>query len=144
MTRYKGRQKHCVLTASRLRKVLSYDRTTGIFRWRVSTSGIRAGTVAGCARGRKPAAIGVDKKVYRANRLAWLYITGKWPKLEISYVNGDPSDNRWVNLREATSSQRRAKSRTTNKLGLKGVSGTKSGKYVAAIKVDRKKVSRNV
>ena len=139
MTHYKGSQKRCMLTTNRLRKVLNYSPATGVFRWRVSKPGTRARKVAGCARSRRPASIGVDEKVYRANRLVWLYITGKWPKLEISYINGDPSDNRWVNLREATPSQRRAKSRTTNKLGIKGVSGTKSGKYVASIKVDGKK-----
>jgi hypothetical protein len=36
------------LTASRLRKLLSYDKTTGLFRWLVRTSNrIRIGGIAG-------------------------------------------------------------------------------------------------
>jgi HNH endonuclease len=34
-------------------------------------------------------------------------MTGKWPNSEISYLNGKPSDTRWANLREATSSPNR-------------------------------------
>jgi hypothetical protein len=40
--------------------------------------------------------IWVDGKIYRATRLAWLYMTGKWPKLEIGYINRKTSDTRWV------------------------------------------------
>ena len=62
-------------------------------------------------------------------------MTGKWPKLEIGYINRNTSDTRWANLREMTPSQRRATARTTNKFGAKGVWITKSGKYVASIRV---------
>jgi hypothetical protein len=44
-----------------------------------------------------------------ASRLAWLHMTGKWPNSEISYINGKPSDTRWANLREVTSSQNRSR-----------------------------------
>ena len=77
----------------------------------------------------------VDGKHYRANRLAWLYMTGKWPKLEIGYINRNISDTRWANLRAMTPSQRGATSRRRNKHGVRGIWITKSGKYVARIKV---------
>lgn len=32
-------------------------------------------------------------------------MTGKWPKEEIDHKDRDPSNDRWCNLREATSSQ---------------------------------------
>ena len=67
-------------------------------------------------------------------RLAWLYVTGKWPVPEINYINGDRTDIRWANLREATRSQNRASSRSKNKLGARGISLSKSGRYVAQIK----------
>ena len=97
-----------MLTANRLRKVLSYAPATGIFRWKVSAS-TRApvGTIAGAKNGRGYRQIRIDGRPYSASRLAWLHMTGKWPNSEISYLNGKPSDTRWANLREAASSPNR-------------------------------------
>ena len=139
MTRYKSRQKRTVLTAIRLRKVLNYDPATGIFRWRITRPGVRPGIPAGC-RGRKGFhQIRIDRTLYQSGRLAWLYKTGKWPKLVLGCINGNRADIRWANLREMTPAQRRATARTTNKLGVKGVWKTESGRYVAQIKVAGKK-----
>jgi hypothetical protein len=66
-------------------------------------------------------------------------MTGKWPKLEIGYINHNAADTRWVNLRAMTPSQRGATSRRRNKLGVRGVWIAKSGKYVAHIRVAGKK-----
>ena len=143
MTRYKGRQsaKAKTLSANRLRKLLNYAPATGVFRWRVRRGGPK--TVGGVAGSIHPPKgyrqICIDGKLYRANRLAWLYMTGKWPKLEIGYINHNTSDTRWANLRAMTPSQRGATTRTRNKLGARGVWITKSGKYVARIKVAGKK-----
>ena len=65
------------------------------------------GTVAGAKNGRGYRQIRFDGRPYSASRLAWLYMTGKWPNFEISYLNGKPSDTRWANLRKATSSSNR-------------------------------------
>ena len=141
MTRHKGRQtaKAKTLSAKRLRKLLTYAPTTGVFRWRVR-KGPNGRGVAGCIhRPKGYRVICIDGKMYRANRLAWLYMTGKWSKLEIGYINHKTSDARWANLRAMTPSQRGATSRTRNKLGVRGVWITKSGKYVARIKVAGKK-----
>jgi HNH endonuclease len=110
---YRASGKICwlpMLTANRLRKVLSYAPATGIFRWKVSAS-TRApvGTIAGAKNGRGYRQIRIDGRPYSASRLAWLYMTGKWPNSEISYINGKPSDTRWANLREAPSSQNRSR-----------------------------------
>jgi hypothetical protein len=129
-----------MLTANRLRKLLNYNPGTGVFRWRVRKGRPNIRGVAGCIHPPKGyREICIDGKIYRANRLAWLYMTGKWPKLEIGYINHKTSDNRWANLRAMTPSQRGATSRTRNKLGVRGVWITKSGKYVARIKVAGKK-----
>ena len=140
MPRYKGRRsaKAKTLSANRLRKLLNYAPATGVFRWRVR--GPNVGTVAGTIHPPKGyRQICIDGKIYRANRLAWLYMTGKWPKLEIGYINHTTSDTRWANLRAMTPSQRGATSRRRNKLGVRGVWITKSGKYAASIKVAGKK-----
>ena len=40
-----------------------------------------------------------------AHRLAWLFHYGEWPENHIDHINGDRSDNRICNLREATVKQ---------------------------------------
>jgi hypothetical protein len=51
-------------------------------------------------------------------------MTGSWPKEQIDHINGDPLDNRWSNLREATQSQNNWNTRLSrnNTSGYKGVS----------------------
>ena len=105
-----------MLSARRLRKVLSYAPTTGIFRWKVSASSrAPVGAIAGAKNGRGYHQIRISCRPYSASRLAWLYMTGKWPNSEISYINGKPSDTRWANLREATSSQNRSRPKRNSK-----------------------------
>jgi len=97
-----------MLTANRLRKVLNYAPTTGIFRWKVSVSSrAPVGAIAGAKNGRGYHQIRIGGRPYSASRLAWLYMTGRWPNSEISYINGKPSDTRWANLQEATPSPNR-------------------------------------
>lgn len=42
---------------------------------------------------------------YYSSRLAWLYMTGSWPKDQIDHINRIKDDDRWENLREANQSQ---------------------------------------
>lgn len=41
---------------------------------------------------------------YKAHRVVFALIEGRWPTDEIDHINGDPSDNRFANLREASRS----------------------------------------
>jgi hypothetical protein len=62
-------------------------------------------------------------------------MTGDCPK-EVDHINGDPTDNRWSNLREATPQQNKFNRGTckSNKSGFKGVSRHKqNGNWVAEI-----------
>jgi|SRR5262249_13953776 len=89
-----------LVTAERLREVLSYDPETGTFTWRVSGGGRRTSGVAGHhdRAWKGYVCIAVDGRKYRAQRLAFLYMTGDWPPAQIDHINGDTSDNRWANL----------------------------------------------
>lgn len=90
------------LTAARLREVLVYDQDTGVFTFRVTRGPMKAGDQAGYVRPDKRVSIHVDSYLYRAHRLAWLYMTGEWPVGEIDHLNANPTDNRWSNLRDVS------------------------------------------
>lgn len=127
------------LTAERLRELLTYDPENGVFTRRVSRRGRAAGEVAGCMHSVGYFYVGVDRIKYPAHRLAWLYMTGAWPKEEVDHINGVRSDNRWSNLREATKSQnmqnqRRAVRGTSQYLGVCAL----GKKWRASIQVDKK------
>jgi hypothetical protein len=138
MTRRSDKQ--AVLTAGRLRSLLDYEAATGKFRWRVRKAALKPGALAGSVGRKGYYQICIDRRFYHAGRLAWLYKTSKWPKHEIDYINRDRSDIRWINLREVTPSQRRAKARITNRLGARGVWLLPHGKYAARITVNGKKI----
>lgn len=60
---------------------------------------------------------------FRAHRIVWAMTTGSWPKEQIDHINGDKTDNRFANLREATDLQNRRNMKRphTNKSGVCGV-----------------------
>ena len=122
-----------MLTLARLLEVLHYDPQTGFFTWTTNLNGhARTGRKAGWNQ-YSYIKIQIDGKSYPAHRLAWLYMTGEWPTHEIDHINGDPSDNRWSNLREATHQQNmcnRTRLNRRNKSGVQGVYlSKKTGKY---------------
>lgn len=93
------------LTAARLREVLHYDPLTGVFTWRVSpTNSVRIGSVAGCMLRKGYISIRIDGKMYLAQRLAVLYMTGAFPAGECDHRNGARADNKWANLRDVSKS----------------------------------------
>jgi hypothetical protein len=115
------------LTAETLRDLVSYDSATGEFRWRIRRSqSVRAGDRVGYP----VASTGgywmteICGKAYLLHRLAWLYISGNWPKDQIDHINGVRTDNRLANLREATHAGncRNSKTRSDNRSGFRGVS----------------------
>ena len=113
-----------MLTQARLKELLRYDQETGIFTRLVRTaSWVKVGDTAGCQHNCGYLKIGVSGKEYLAHRLAWLYMTGRWPSEEIDHRNGMREDNRWLNLREATTSEnaQNLAVRSNNKSGLTGV-----------------------
>jgi hypothetical protein len=113
------------LTAERLRDVLCYDPDTGVFTTRVCRGNAIPGMVVGTRRKGGYIVIGVDDRLYLAHRLAWLYVIGSWPALALDHIDGNTSNNRFSNLREATQGEnaqnKRAALSNNRSSGLLGV-----------------------
>jgi len=91
-----------MLTAERLRQLISYNKSTGVMRWRERTSNrIRVGSEAGSKRADGFRKIVIGGKSYLANRLAVLHVTGAMPANDVTFRNGNRADSRWRNLRLA-------------------------------------------
>ena len=84
----------------------------------------------------------IDRKGYRAGRLAFLYMKGAWPEQEVDHIDTDKKNDRWSNLRLVTRIQNLGNKRTykSNKLGVKGVFlRPDNGMYHAQIQHEGKK-----
>lgn len=139
-----------MLDASRLRSILHYNPETGVMVWlkpspyHAEKAGQLAGspTPSGC--GKAYVNISIDGKKHKRSRLAWLYMTGEQPSLQIDHINGDSLDDRWSNLRQATATQnawnhhKRAK-RSDLPMGVRV--NASSGRFAARIAVNKAMMS---
>lgn len=120
---------------------LSYDPILGVLRWRVSRGRVVAGQIAGTVRSdRGYCQIRIDGRIFYAHRLAWVIATGAdIPNgKEVDHKDGNPSNNRWSNLRLATPQQNKRNMRSSqrNTSGTAGVTFRRNrGKWQAQISV---------
>lgn len=145
------------ITPEYIKKILAYDPRTGEFVWlkrelRVGFERLDkgwnkrfAGRPVKFRRHRHGhGQIGIHCKNYMLHRVAWAHYYGEWPKGNLDHINGDPSDNRICNLREATQSQNmmNATIRSDSSSGVKGVSWSKKEKrWYAYINKNKKMLS---
>jgi hypothetical protein len=132
------------ISAERLRELLEYSPDTGEFRWKVKskTRWVRPGAIAGCVDHHGYRRIVVAGHRYAAHRLAWFYVHGRWPSEQIDHINGDGTDNRICNLREASHAENQQYKGATKRssTGLKGAYRRSKGRcgFSAAISVNGK------
>ncbi len=110
------------LSIARLKEVLAYDPETGLFVW---LSGGRAGRQAGTVNADGYVQIKIDGRFFYAHRLALFYTKGTEPVNEVDHRNGARSDNRLLNLRDATrvfNSENVQRAHKDSRSGLLGVS----------------------
>ena len=63
------------------------------------------GSVAGSKRKDGYSLIQINRVKYLFHRLVFLYMTGEFPEEEVDHIDGEPSNNSWVNLRAASHSE---------------------------------------
>lgn len=133
-----------MLTQERLKKLLRYSPVVGVFERRVG-NGSRARPfrwkLAGTVHPDGYVYISLEGVLYKAHRLAWLYVFGEIPNGDLDHKDGDRSNNAISNLRLATQHQNMWNSQKlkSNSSGVKGVSFDKSsGKWVGRIKAQGK------
>lgn len=115
---------------------LGYDPETGVLTWKVHLRGgsAKVGNVAGKTSVDGYRIIKINQRQYPAHRLAWLLTTGRWPVADIDHIDGNKSNNRLSNLREASRSQN-----NWNTIPVRGYSwDQESRKFKSKICVDRR------
>lgn len=107
----------------KLRESLSYDPTTGILTRLKNFGQWRAGSIAGTLNEYGYIQIYFLGKIYKAHRLAWAIQFGYFPLNDLDHIDGNRSNNKLENLREATRSEnlQNTKPRINNTSGFKGV-----------------------
>jgi len=118
----------------RLKKLFKYREDGQLIRISFTDNHVPIGEPAGTKTKDGYISIGVDKKIYRAHRLIWLYHNGSLPKY-IDHINGIRDDNRIENLQAVTQSQNtmKGKTRLCNTSGFRGVSFRKDRNHWIAI-----------
>jgi hypothetical protein len=126
------------LTFALAKEFFHYCPTTGELRWLKSRNNrCRVGERAGTLNVNGVWQLCFDHKTYFQHRIAWLYMTGDWPKQVIDHIDGDPSNNRWANLRDVSQSVNRQnlkRAAANNVSGLLGVFPL-YGKWYCSIKL---------
>lgn len=120
-----------MITQETIKERLHYDANTGLFRWRYSVvGGVQPWEEAGTLEKDGYIRIRVKGKSYLAHRLAWLYVTGEFPKKQIDHLNRVRDDNRIENLRDVSQSVNKQNNSgyATNTSGHAGVCWDKSMK----------------
>lgn len=131
-----------------LKDVLDYNPETGILVWckRNPRDGLDpgyidrwnaryAGLTAGYINEQGYHCVTVQRIKCRACRLIFVYMTGKQPDGEVDHINGNPSDDRWINLHDTTGlgNKKNLKTSKRNKSGRKGVFNLSNGMFMTHI-----------
>lgn len=132
------------VSIKRLQEVFVFDPETGILRNRITRHNkAKLGDVAGMPNSNGYLLVRVDRSVLRVHRIAWMLHYGSDADGDIDHINGDRSDNRIENLRQATRSENLWNRGATkiNTSGAKGVSWDKRRrKWRSRIGVNYKKI----
>ena len=130
------------LTADEVRSMYDYDPLSGLLTRRFGSGGRKAGSVVGNVGADGRVQMYVNGRNYKAHRVIWLYVTGEWPRHDVDHIDGNPSNNRWNNLRDVphhVNLQNRRTHTKHNQLRVIGVTPNK-GRFGAQIKLNGKRI----
>jgi hypothetical protein len=131
------------MNAEYLRRTFDYSEETGVFTWKESRGCVRKGATAGHKDAIGYVQIHIEGTLYRAHRLAWVYVYGEAPKGSIDHMDGNKSNNSITDLRDVTLSKNmlnQHRAHRNNKSGYLGVCKNGTG-WRAEIKLLGKKVN---
>ena len=125
-----------ILTADALRAWFQYFPETGELWSRRTNKRVGFNT----KRGNR--SVSFKKGIYQEHRIIWILMTGQQCPTHIDHKDGDPTNNKWNNLRQATNAEnlhnmRRPRRNTT---GFKGAHRSHIKKFRARLSVGGKSV----
>ena len=138
---------YIMITQKRLKELLHYNELTGLFtRLAIpNAKGINSthiGKIAGSTGTDGYVVIRLDKRPYKAHRLAWLYMYGEFPTGSIDHKDHDRANNRIKNLSAVTHSEnmKNLKPRRAECFGVYKTKGNRNKSWKAVITVQDKEV----
>lgn len=122
-----------------------FEYREGVLFWKVDRGSNKVnGKKAGCPNKNGYVQVKINGSYHKVHHIVWLLHGHDIPDgFVLDHINGDPSDNRFENLRLATRQQNNcnARVRNDNRSGVKGVSWyAKSSKWLAQIQHKGKKL----
>ena len=132
------------ITKDQLLPILSYNKDSGNFTWLANRGrNAKAGAKAGSIDAKGYVCIKINGKSYKAHRLAFLFMTGEWPRNHVDHQDHNRSNNKWGNIIQATrvDNGRNTSLQVDNTSGFTGVVWKKgSNKWQAKITVMGKRI----
>lgn len=134
-----------MIEAAELTNLFDVDFHAGTLTWKnvskyhKEKNGCPAGTPRKNRNDKVYWVITIRKHAYKRSRIIFAMAHGRWPKDNIDHINGNSTDDRLVNIREATATQNAWNHKTRSKrLPLPmGVRVVGSGRYQARISCNK-------
>lgn len=83
------------LTQEKLKEIIHYDPDTGVFTWKIDLVKFKKGDPV-----KAKVQVEINGGNYPIHRLAYLYMTGEFPKRQLTFADGNKLNKKWNNIIE--------------------------------------------